>query len=250
MAQFPASWWSENRPLILAHRGARTLAPENTVAAFRAAETAGADGVELDVDLSADGVPIVIHDRDVDRTTDGSGLAGSMTLRELKQLDAGVRFAPAAAGERIPTLEEALTCFTGRMLVNIELKDQGSRQGLEKAVVEVVRQTGAGERVWFSSFKPSMLARVRELAPEIPCGLLYDPRSIGVLLLAPVTPYEALHPYVLMTGERAIRRAHRRGLKVAAWTVNSVDQARQLAAAGIDVLISDVPADLVPALRR
>ena len=96
---------------IWAHRGASASAPENTLAAFRAAEAAGAAGIELDVHLSADGVPVVIHDETVDRTTDGHGPVAALTLCRLRQLDAGRWFAPAFAGEALPTLEEILASY-------------------------------------------------------------------------------------------------------------------------------------------
>jgi glycerophosphoryl diester phosphodiesterase len=208
----------------------------------------GADGVELDVHLSADGVPVVIHDDRLDATTDGSGPVAALTLADLKRVDAGIRFGPNFTEERIPTLEEALTCFSREMLVNIELKDQGARTGLEQAVVDVVRSTGMVGRVWFSSFKPIMLYRVRELAPEIPCGFLYAPPGLGSLLLAPITPFEALHPHMLLASEWSVRMAHGRGLKVAVWTVNRGDQAAQLAANGVDALISDAPGELAKAI--
>src|SRR5512136_697214 len=108
------------RLLNIAHRGASAAAPQNTLAAFRKAVELGADGVELDVQLSADGAVVVIHDFTVDKTTDGTGRVAAKTLAELKALDAGSRFSPQFAGERIPTLAEVFEAIDGKLLVNVE----------------------------------------------------------------------------------------------------------------------------------
>jgi len=197
MIRYPDLWQRVQplgRPFVLGHRGASHAAPQNTLAAFRKAADVGADGVELDVHLSRDGVPVVIHNDSVDATTDGTGLVRDMTLVQLQALDAGAHFDAAFAGERIPTLEEVLAEVGMRLLTNIELK-AGQTSALVPAVVELVRRMGMATRVWFSSFKPYALYRARALAPEIPCGLLYGPLNLGTLLLRPFTPHEALHPY-------------------------------------------------------
>ena len=103
-------------------------------------------------------------------------------------------------------------------------------------------------RVWFSSFRPYLLYQARDLAPDIPCGLLYAPVSAGSLLLAPITPYEARHPYYAMIRERAVYQAHRRELRVFAWTVDDVAIAQKLVAWGVDGIITNEPAALLEAL--
>ncbi len=235
------------RPFVLGHRGASHAAPQNTLAAFRKAADVGADGVELDVHLSRDGVPVVIHNDSVDATTDGTGLVRDMTLVQLQALDAGAHFDAAFAGERIPTLEEVLAEVGMRLLTNIELK-AGQTSALVPAVVELVRRMGMATRVWFSSFKPYALYRARALAPEIPCGLLYGPLNLGTLLLRPFTPHEALHPYKDMLTVRAIRRAHDHGLRVFTWTLDDPVEARKLAAWGVDGIITNEPAEILAAL--
>ena len=164
------------RTLNIAHRGASSAAPPNTLAAFEKAVELGADGIEFDVHLSADGVPVVIHDFTVDGTTDGSGRVAEMTLAQLEQLDAGSSFDPAFAGERIPTLVQVLETCGNRLLLNIELKDLSLRDsGLERAVIAQVEQRGLGNRVILSSFNPFSLRRAKKIAPRIPVGLLYAP---------------------------------------------------------------------------
>ncbi len=246
MLKIPEAWLRQ-RPLVIGHRGASHAAPQNTLAAFRRAAEVGADGVELDVHLSRDGVPVVIHNDSVDATTDGKGLVREMTLADLKTLDAGARFDPAFAGERIPTLEEVLAEVGARLLVNIELKADRTVE-LVAAVVELVRRMGMQERVWFSSFKPYALYRARALASEIPCGLLYDPLSLGTFILRPFTPYEALHPYKDLVTAQSIRRAHRRGLRVFTWTLDDLTLARQFALWGVDGIITNEPEKMLAAL--
>ena len=250
MTRFPDLWQRVQplgRPFVLGHRGASHAAPQNTLAAFRKAADVGADGIELDVHLSRDGVPVVIHNDSVDATTDGHGLVREMTLAQLKALDAGTHFDAAFAGERIPTLEEVLVEVGNRLLTNIELK-AGQTAALVPVVVDLVRRMGMATRVWFSSFKPYALYRARAVAPEIPCGLLYGPLNLGTLLLRPFTPHEALHPYKDMLTARALRLAHDRGLRVFTWTLDDPDMARKLAAWGIDGIITNEPAEILAAL--
>ena len=240
------------RPFVLGHRGASHAAPQNTLAAFRKAADVGADGIELDVHLSRDGVPVVIHNNSVDSTTDGTGLVREFTLEQLKALDASVHFeAPDSvasfAGERIPTLEEVLAEVGARVLVNIELK-AGQTVALVSAVVDLIRRMEMADRVWFSSFKPYALYRARALAPDIPCGLLYGPLNPGTLLLKPFTPHEALHPYKDMVTKRGVRRAHDRGLRVFTWTLDDPAVARKFAAWGVDGIITNEPAEILAAL--
>jgi len=111
-----------DKPLNVGHRGAMASAPQNTLAAFRKAIEFGADGVELDVHLSKDGAVVVMHDFFVDRATDGTGRVAQKTLAELKALDAGIKFSPQFAGERVPTLSEVFDVLEGKLLVNVELK--------------------------------------------------------------------------------------------------------------------------------
>ena len=250
MATFPCNWWRE-RPLIFAHRGASRVAPENTLAAFRQAVEIGADGIELDVQLSADGVPVVIHDTTVDRTTDGSGWVQKLTLAQLRGLDAGSHAGAAFAGERIPTLEEVLTEVGDKLIVDIELKyPTVETASLEAQVIEVIRRLGMQRRVWLSSFKPYALHTARRLAPEMPCGLIYGPLSPGSWLLGPITPHESIHPHASFVSARMMQRARRRGQRVITWTVDDPTQAQQLATCGVDAIITNTPAALLDAIRK
>lgn len=250
----PDTWWTRT-PLILGHRGASRRAPENTLPAFVAAMEDGADGVELDVHMTADGVPVVIHNARVDATTNGLGWVNDMTLAELKRLDAGAHVSPDFAGTEIPTLEEVLALIGDHVLVNIELKAQvRDGTGLEYAVGSLVKRMGLQDRVWVSSFKPYTLHTMRQVSlrqelPRLPGGLLYGPLSWGALFLAPFTPFEALHAHVSLVHRWWVTLAHAWGLRVAAWTVDDVQSARKLVADGVDVIISNVPGALVQAIH-
>ncbi len=236
---------SHERVLNIAHRGASTVAPPNTLAAFVKAAELGADGIEFDVHLSADGVPVVIHDFTVDATTDGYGRVADLTLAQLQTLDAGCRFAPAFAGERIPTLDQVLNAVSERLLLNIELKSTAIRDnGLERAVIALIEQRGLSDRVLISSFNPFSLRRARRCASHIPLGLLYAP-DLPLLLrrawLAPLAPHQARHPHHAMVDARYMAWAKKHGYRVNTWTVNEPDEMRRLIALGVDAIITDVP---------
>lgn len=231
--------------LNIAHRGASAAAPPNTLAAFEKAIELGADGIEFDVHLSADGVPVVIHDFTVDATTDGSGWVASLTLAQLKQLDAGSTFDPVFAGERIPTLKEVLETVGNRLLLNIELKTTSLRDnGLEQATVAHVEQQGLSDNVLFSSFNPFSLWRAKRIAPHIPVGLLYAPDlplPLRHTWLAPMIPHEARHPEHTMVDAHYLAWARQRGYRVNTWTVDDPEEMRRLIGLGVDGIITNVP---------
>jgi glycerophosphoryl diester phosphodiesterase len=234
------------RMLNFAHRGARIQAPENTLPAFKRAAELGADGIELDVHLSLDSIPVVIHDGYVDKTTDGSGPVGRKSLAELGRLDAGAWFSPQSAGTRIPTLEEVLDEVGQQLLINIELKAGGPGSRLVENVVDVVRRSGMTRRVMFSSFDLPLLRQARRLAPEIPVGYLYVsalffPMLRGWIARSMLGPHEAHHPHFSSVNERYMAWARKHKLRVHVWTVNEVDDIRRMTALGVDMIMSDYP---------
>ncbi len=237
--------YQSTTPLNIAHRGASAAAPPNTLVAFEKAVELGADGIEFDVHLSADGVPVIIHNFTVDDTTDGNGRVASLTLAQLKQLDAGSHFDPAFAGERIPTLEEVLETAGSQLLLNIELKTTSVRDnGLEQAVIAQVEQHDLGDSVLFSSFNPFSLRRVKMIAPHIPVGLLYAPGlplPLRRAWLAPMFPHEARHPEHTMVDAHYMAWARRRGYRVNTWTVDDPDEMQRLIGLGVDGIITNVP---------
>ena len=242
-----SDWLSpRNRPLNVGHRGASAAAPQNTLAAFRKAVELGADGVELDVQLSADGAVVVIHDFTVDKTTNGTGRVADKTLAELKALDAGSRFSPQFAGERIPTLAEVFEAIDGRLMVNVELKapSQNWNTALVAPVLEIVRRYGMQAKVIFSSFNPHVLYAMKQLAPDIPAGALYAPDSpvyVRRAWLEPFISHEARHPHYSMLTGPIIQWYHAHGLRINTWTVDDPEEMRRLVAAGADSIITNKP---------
>ncbi|HSN94126.1 MAG TPA: glycerophosphodiester phosphodiesterase family protein, partial [Anaerolineaceae bacterium] len=163
-------------PLIIAHRGASALAPENTLAAFQLAYDQKADGIELDVMLSADKELIVLHDEIVDRTTDGHGTVAAMNLADLKGLNAAAKFKADWSGrEALPLLEEVFDLVGNKMLINVELKNLTQPfNDLTQRVISLVEKAGLEESVLLSSFNPFNLLTARQCNPKIKRGLLTE----------------------------------------------------------------------------
>ncbi|CAM4396891.1 glycerophosphodiester phosphodiesterase [Paenibacillus alkaliterrae] len=160
---------------IVAHRGWSGEAPENTIAAFKLALTDPDIAIiELDVHLSKDGVPVVIHDHTLDRTTSGTGPVKAYTLEELRGLDAGSWFASEFSEERIPTLEEVLQLVKGRCMLHVELKTMGDEYaGIEAEVIACIHRHGMKDEVVLSSFDHDSMKRANEIDPSIPTGLIF-----------------------------------------------------------------------------
>jgi glycerophosphoryl diester phosphodiesterase len=234
-----------SRPLVIAHRGASARAPENTIAAFELAVALGADMLELDVRLSADDQPVVIHDETLDRTTTGSGWVRDLSLSELKRLDAGAWRGPAFRGQRLQTLGEVLERFRDRVGFAIEIKS-GSRRypGIEERVVSLLGTYDVIERAKVLSFDPGVLAAVAALEPGLERVVLLPERS-------PLRPQEitalALSgaravglPVALATGPH-LAAARLACLAVYVWTVNEPPLMDYLIAESVTGIITDTP---------
>lgn len=227
-------------PRIVAHRGASIEAPENTLAAFRAALDAGAPAVELDVHLAADGVPVVVHDDTLDRTTSGAGPVAERTSAEIARLDAGAWFHPRFAGERVPTLAQALDLLAGKCLVDIEVKTvDRPYPGLVAAVEERVRERGVVADVVVSSFDAESVRDVKA-------------RGLSTALILPGEPTAdearawGLFSDAFAIGEWAVTRevVEACAKPVYAWTVDDAARARALFDAGVAGVITNDPRGL------
>lgn len=242
-----------DRPLNFAHRGASYEAPENTIAAFLLAAELGADGIELDAQLSKDGEVVVIHDFSLETTTDGHGLVGTKTRAELQALDAGSWFDPVFAEQRIPTLPQVVEAVGQRLLLNIELKTARLVDSdLAKAVVRIIEENHLLDRVVISSFNHLALRKIRQLNPWIPIGLLYSPDMplpLRRTWLRPLLRPEALHPYYEMIDAQAIRWAKERGYRIHTWTVDDPGTMWKLMRLGVDLIITNRPDLLSQVLR-
>ncbi len=248
----PLSEMYPRTPLVFAHRGASYDAPANTLSAFRLARQMGADGIELDTSMTADGVPVVIHDLSVDETTDGSGRVRDMTLREIKRLDAGSHYDFSFKNERIPTLEEAFEVIGTEMLINVELKVGGLRSyGLEGAVLAVIRRHNAAQRVIISSFNPLALRRFHHLAPNIGIGFLYAPDVPAYTRLPMIGfPHQARHPQHTVIDAKFMAWAHQNHYRVNTWTVDDPLRMSALRDLGVDAIITNRPDVLLGVLGR
>ncbi len=235
------------KPVIFAHRGASAHAPENTIAAFELAREQGADAIELDVKLSADGIPVVFHDPILDRTTNGSGTLADFSLAALQKLDAG-------NGQRIPTLAQVFERVGRDLYINIELTNYTTpKDDLVDRVVEVIKEHQLQASVMFSSFLPKNLKRAAELLPDIPRGLLAIPRPLGIFARTfgfRSPSYQAIHPHHSNVSQRVIEQAHQRGQRVHVWTVNDREMMRQLAKWGVDGIFTDDPVLAIKTLRQ
>jgi glycerophosphoryl diester phosphodiesterase len=242
-----------HKPLVLGHRGAAAEAPANTVASFRKAIALGAAGVELDVHLTLDRQVVVIHDDTVTAVTGVAGKVRQMTLAEIQALDAGSHFGPEFAGERIPTLAQALEAVGPEAIVNIELKGLGvAPDGLEAEVLRIVQAHGMVGRVIASSFNPLRLIRLRQVAPHIPRGMLHGrgtPTFVRDLWFLPLVQPDALNPDHSLVDEHYMKRARRWGVRVNVWTVDDPAEARRLQALGVDSIITNDPRRILEALE-
>lgn len=216
------------------------------MAAFIAAAAAGADGIELDVHLSRDGVPVVIHDDTVDRTTDGRGQVARMAAGQLRQLDAGSWFDPVFAGEALPTLEEVFAWAEDRLRLNVEIKAVAA--GL--AVLELLRAYPR-VRVLLSSFDHALLERLRQQAPEVPLGFLVESHFWRrAVRRAADSRAESVHPRYDLLSRPLLAACRRYGLDVHCWTVDNPDACLALHRIGAAGVFTNDPARILRRLRE
>lgn len=238
-------------PLNIGHRGARALAPENTLAGLLAGVQAGADGVEFDVQRTRDGHLVLFHDDDLSRITGVRGLVVKNTLAQLRELNAGGYFGPQYAGELIPTLDEAVEALPARCFLNIEAKRKKLlSDGLEAGIAEAVRRHNLYDRVIVSSFNPAALWRVGRKDRRIPLGLLYEtgmPFKMDTGWPRALLRLAALNPSWGKVTPELVQEAHARGQRVYTWTVNEPEDMQLMIDAGVDGIITDRP-DLLAAL--
>lgn len=241
-------------PVIFAHRGDLTHAPENTLPSFQQALQKDADGVELDAKLTADGQVIVIHDMTVDRTTTGKGRVASFKLDDIRKLDAGKWFDEKFNGTKVPMLAEVFELVGKDKLINIELTNYSTpRDGLVLKVCELIKRHNIQKQILFSSFLPSNLKIAAQTLPEIPRGLLAMPGLVGLWARSfgfMFGEYQALHPHISSTSREQIQRVHRLNRRVHVWTANSPEEVNRLKEWGVDGIFTDDPQTAVRALGR
>jgi glycerophosphoryl diester phosphodiesterase len=242
-------------PLVIAHRGDSAHRPENTLASFASALEVGAILVELDVQLTADGAVVVLHDPRLERTTSGKGDVRKMTLAEVRAVSAGYpdRFGAAYAGERVPTLAEVLGLVRDRARVMIEVKTESVTDdplgGIEASTVAEVRRAGMADRVAIISFDHRVLMRLREQAPEIARGHLFGRTTPDeVLRAAADAECSVVMPHKGQLSDTLAARVHGAGLKLATWVVDEPAELKALARHGLYGVGSNRPGVLIDAL--
>lgn len=231
--------------LNLAHRGARKQAPENTLPAFRRAAELGADGIELDAQLSRDGIAVIMHDFSLDKTTTGRGRVSDFSLTELKQLDAGCHFSAEFAGTTIPTLEEVFAALGPVLLINVELKSIAVQDnGLEAEVIRLIENFNLQDSVMLSSFNPFALQRAHQINPKIKRGYLWAPDLPWFMrwkLFRPFAHEDMFHPEWQTVSARMVRRTHAKNRLLNVWTTNQPDDMRRMIGFGVDAIMTDYP---------
>lgn len=233
---------------IEAHRGDRENAPENTMAAFRRALALGVPWIELDVHPAADGTLVVIHDDTVDRTTNGTGAVGHMTVEELLRLDAGSRFGPDFAGERVPLLTEVMELLAPtRTRLNVEIKAYPRDGDAPRRIVGLLRRFGKEREYIVSSFDLEALLQVRAAAPEIALALIGDGPEILPQARRHRLPW--VHGHWETVDEGLVAEAHAEGIRVNVWTVDDPARLAYWVEVGADKICTNRPAAMLAAAK-
>lgn len=231
------------KTLIYAHRGSSSTHPENTMEAFEGALLAGADGIEFDVQLTKDGIPVIIHDETVDRTTNGKGFVKDYTLSELRELDAGVSFDTTFRGAKVPTLEEFFQWVSKTdMLLNMELKSGIVRYpGIEEIAIQYIEKYRLTERMIISSFNHYSLVEVKQLNNKMETAILYMEGIYEPWDYAKKIGAKGLHCFLPVAVPEIINGAFNAGLAVRPFTVNEEKHIYQLMKIGCTAIITDYP---------
>ena len=236
---------------VISHRGSNRIAPQNTLPAFRKSIQYGVDGFETDVHLTSDGVPVIHHNYEIDKTSNGKGQIMQMSLESLKNLEFGSYFHHSYRGTKIPTLEEFLTlCETANLKVlNIEIKPPLTPDyRVVQMVIDAVKAHGLYDQLLISSFDPDVLLIAKDIDESCRTGILYCPNKLSSIKyfrhaveVAKQIKADALHPHKAYINKKYVAEAHEAGLEVNTWTINSEKDIRFAIECGVDGVITDVP---------
>jgi len=228
------------RPNILAHRGASTLAPENTRPSFQMAINLGADGVEFDVQMTKDNQLVVIHDECLERTTRVKGYVKDFTLKEIKKLDAGKYFSRQYKDERILTLDETLDIVKSCKIINIELKNGLIEyEKIEEKVIKTIQAWKLTEKTIISSFNHYSINKIKKIDGNIMTGILYFAQLYNPWNYALEVKADAVHPYYPGVKREVIEKCHQKGIKVNVFAVNEEKDILNMLQQGADAIITD-----------
>ncbi|MGD7045538.1 glycerophosphodiester phosphodiesterase [Jeotgalibacillus proteolyticus] len=228
---------------IFAHRGASGLYPENTMKAFKEAEKSGCDGIELDVQRTKDGHLVVIHDETVNRTTNGKGIVASLTLKQIRALDASYNKKKWFSNNKVPTLDEVLDWLGGNpLLCNIELKnDKVDYKGMEEEVLQKVAEYNLDDRIIYSSFNLQSIIRLRELDASVSIAPIYSKKGVNPSLLASSLSANAIHANHRVMTPALMDACQRMNIPVRLYTLNDPAKLKMWIGAGLGGVITDFP---------
>lgn len=238
-------------PLRIGHRGAAGLCPENTFASFDKAVQSGMEYIEMDVQMTKDGLLAIIHDPTLKRTTNGYGKVADFTLKEIQSLDAGSWYHSKFSGERIPSFTEFLDTYAGKIGLLIELKNPTLYPGIEEKVANELRIRGLDEKdqIIIQSFEQNSMKKFHRLMPSIPIGVLVRNNGKGITTndLRNIAQFATfVNPKITMVNKRLVKKIHQEGLKILVWTVRNKKEAQRLQQLGVDGIITDFPECLPP----
>lgn len=241
----------KSTPLNFAHRGFSGKYPENTMLAFEKAYETGVDGIELDVQFTKDYELVIIHDSTVDRTTNGKGLVKELTLNEVRELNAASN--SKGVFEKIPTLEEyAMWAADKKIVTNIELKTNiYEYPGIERETIALIKEYDLQGQVVLSSFNHYTIQRVKEIAPEMKCGLLTSDWLVNFGKYAMEMNVECVHPaFYTLKNKQVLQNIQEHHLEINTWTVNEEMHMKQLMEAGVTSIITNFPDKLSAVLAE
>lgn len=231
----------------IAHRGAAGYAPENTIAAFDKAIEMKADYIEMDIQRSKDGELVIIHDTSVDRTTEGSGYIKDLTFNELRSLDAGSWKGTEFAGEKIPTFDEILDKYHGKIGILLELKAPELYPGIEESIAQELKDRNLdkpqNEKMILQSFNFESMKKMNTLLPNVPIGVLtWSKADTTPQALKEFSAYaDYFNPSYGLINEELVNQVHSLGMKISSWTVRSHESADFLLEMKVDGIITDYP---------
>ncbi|WP_246944618.1 glycerophosphodiester phosphodiesterase [Bacillus pinisoli] len=227
---------------IIGHRGAAGTHPENTMISFQEVERVGADGIELDVQLSKDGEIVVIHDETLDRTTTGEGWVKDYNLKELRRFDASYKF-PEYGVCKIPTLDEVFNwALSNDLFINVELKNTTVLyEGIEEKVIKLIRTYKYENRVVISSFNHYSLVECHKQAPDLNLGILYSEPLYEPYDYAKRLGANSIHPQYKVATDLIVQKSQQSGIPVRTYTVNKTKDLKRLIAVGAAAIITDYP---------
>lgn len=238
------------KPMVIAHRGGKKWAPENTMAGFKQSVDVKADGIELDIHKCKSGELIVIHDETLDRTTNGTGLVKDKTWSELSKLSAGLWFDKKFESERIPLLSEVLELVDGKLVLNIEIKNSPvAYEGIEDDLLKMLEGYKYPDKIIISSFDHAVIKRISSKTDKYKLAFLGDALVYDIGGYANKVGATAWHPYHGELRSDNVEQAHNNNLMVNVWTVNESKDWNRMKSLKVDGIVTDDPAGLIDYLK-